>query len=64
MSRKDFQALAYALRMSKPVGVGVDMSDSGDMRQWKRDVEYIADVCNGASERFDMARFLSACDYE
>ena len=64
MSRKDFEALAYALRLSKPVGVGVDMSDSGDMRQWRRDVCGIADACNGANGRFDMSRFLSACDYE
>ena len=62
MTRKHFIALANALAMSKPTGVGVQCD--AELRQWGRDVEAVADACNSMNYRFCYSTFYSACSYD
>lgn len=62
MAHKHFQALADALRFSKPT-----LDASGDSNaetvQWEADVQAIADACYQFNGMFDRGRFYAACDY-
>lgn len=60
MTRKHFQALADALRASKPG----DPVESAFYIQWVTDVLAVASVCKAASPDFKPERFLAACGYE
>ena len=56
MTRKHFEELALALRMSRP-----DFGGQIRYRQWETDVDYIANVCASFNPRFDRDRFRKAC---
>ena len=57
MTRKHFEALAAALKITGPAGY----LTSGEGHQWRADVEQVADVCARFNPTFDRARFLAAC---
>lgn len=61
MSKKHFEALAETLKAVKPepsFGFGDDAT-----KQWKRDVEAVADRLASFNTRFNRERFLEACGY-
>lgn len=57
MTKKDFQALARALRQAEPVG----QVSTPVWFQWYKDCTTIATVCSTANPRFNMPKFLEAC---
>lgn len=61
MSRKHFQALADALRYTRPYDSWP--ADEADSRrvQWNKTVQAVALVCGSSNELFDEGRFLEAC---
>ena len=68
MTRQHFEAIALALKGSKPIDedghdVANDHYEQGRMDQWRTDVRAIAGILRASNPRFD-ARFYAACDYE
>lgn len=66
MTRKHFEALAAALKDSKPEPTQYchHTSPPGpQLEQWRADVRAIAAVCIAHNPRFD-TRFFEACGYE
>lgn len=71
MTRKHFEALAAALRLSKPDQPTNNGPDSRKwdwptweaLSQWRADVRAIASVLLAHNPRFD-TRFYAACGYE
>lgn len=55
MSRKHFEALAAALRESKP------LAEQSALLQWQLDVAKVSDVLAESNPRFDRGKFLDAC---
>lgn len=66
MTRKDFEALASALRGATPVfSVGTpDDVARARVAQHRASVKAIADTCAADNPRFDRARFMRAAWYE
>jgi hypothetical protein len=63
MSKKHFNALADAMKNTKPSkGEGTEYLIK--YSQWKRDTQSIAEVCLQSNSRFDYHFFLSACGVE
>lgn len=63
MSKKDFIALAYALRLSKPVGIGFEPQTYLAVRaQWEADRMRIADVLARSNPRFNRTRWFNYID--
>ncbi len=60
MSKKHFIALAKALARNKPTE-DQTMLLQAEIRQWKRDVESVADVCSAMNPNFDYHTFRAAC---
>ena len=58
MTRRHFEALAGALRSSKPAGNGTLY------HQWVKDVNTISRVCEDYNPRFNKKKFDEACGYE
>jgi hypothetical protein len=56
MTRKHFEALAAALKNSKPT-----FPDHLATVQWKNDVSAIADACATINPNFDKDRFKAVC---
>ena len=66
MTRKHFNAIADALRFSRPIdedgtGVGNDHYEQGRMDQWQADYRAMADAYRSFNGQFDRDRFLRAC---
>lgn len=61
MSRKHFQALAYALMNARPES-GPALEDR--RAQWSMDCALVANVCAQSNQSFDRERFLAACEAE
>ena len=57
MTRKDYIALAAALKREKP---GTNW-DPNKRVQWNLDVQAVAFVLRGDNPRFDQNRFFAAC---
>ena len=55
MSKKDFIALADALRSEKP---GANWNPN-KMVQWELDIKAVADVCQKSNPRFNRDRWLA-----
>jgi hypothetical protein len=68
MSKKDFEALARALKGVRPEPVPEDaprstrLADVTRRSQWRRCVNAVADACIPSNSNFNAARFLEACD--
>ena len=58
MTRKHFNAIADALRFSRP-----DFSTVAH-EQWEKDCSAMADACRSFNGQFDRGRFLRACGVE
>lgn len=58
MSRKDFEAMAAALRSVKPFP---PRESNDELRGWELACTAVANVFETANPRFDRARFLAAC---
>lgn len=58
MSKKDFVALAKALRSAR---LGIAATDSRVEAQWRECVQSVADVCADHNRDFDRSRFSAAC---
>ena len=62
MSKKHYEALAKALRNTRPT-----VSDCGNSRnppaiaQWERTRDAIITVCEASNPAFNRARFIKAC---
>lgn len=71
MTRKDYELIAYAVKLSKPES-WTKLADAGQnweyayerRDQWSDTAECIADALQGDNPRFDRARFLRACGIE
>ncbi len=70
MTRKDFQAIADALRVARPaeptaenVAGECDVL-AAEREAWVRAVREVGTACYGANPRFDRGRFEAACGYE
>lgn len=68
MTRRDFEALAAALRRSDPHRSGAFVGEVPDVlfgaeTEWQLAVEAIAAACYSANPRFDEERFLRATGY-
>lgn len=62
MSKKDFVAIAAALRAAKPAAsAGPAVMEGAALLAWDTCCHAMASVCAGHNGRFDRARFLSAC---
>lgn len=57
MTKKDFEAIAGALRDARP-------ASSAALAQWARDVEALCAMCARQSPRFRRGLFLAACGVE
>jgi len=57
MTRRDYVAIAAALRLTQPT----DVYGPKCYAQWLLDVAAVADVLASDNPRFDRARFLKAC---
>jgi hypothetical protein len=60
MTKKDFEAIAAALKREKP---GANW-DANKHVQWNLDVRAFANVCAASNPRFDRTRFYRACGME
>lgn len=60
MTKKHFQALAYALFQSRPP-LGHTPETVALRRQWVVDVDHVSDACKAANPAFDAERFARAC---
>jgi len=64
MTRKDYEKFAMELKHRKPFE-----SDEHPthyrvrLDQWRLDVQCVSNVLKSDNPRFDMQRFLNACDY-
>lgn len=63
MTRMHFEALALALKESKPEATDISNSRARAILQWRADVRAIASVLIAHNPRFD-TRFYAACGYE
>ena len=68
MTKKDFEAIAEALRDEYPLDTSagetyetVGAWGKGASDEWNTTVRAIADVCMASNGRFDRGRFLYAC---
>jgi hypothetical protein len=57
MTRKDYVALAKALRGERPHRIRWEIA----WKQWAVDVGAVADVLAADNPRFDIHRFIQAC---
>jgi len=75
MTRQHFEAIAKALRDSRPddlegfmtnrpAPVMMSASQSNKVFQWYKTVMKMADMCETFNPRFDRSRFLDACGWE
>jgi hypothetical protein len=66
MSRKHFEAVAWALLQQRPDDKYAPSRDwaNGQREQWEHDVRAMADVLAGTNGRFDRGRFYRAAGYE
>lgn len=62
MTKKDYIALAAALRAQRPEDVELTAYDT--MTQWQTDIRAVAHVLARDNPAFAMARFLKACGLE
>ena len=58
MTRKDYVALACALRAALP-----DSASALEVLQWRADCDAVARVCALDNSRFDRDRFMDACGF-
>ena len=58
MTKKDFEALAAALRAAKPTV----HKDTDRYQAWASAISAVADACQASNPRFDRDKFLRACD--
>lgn len=65
MTRKHFQAIADALKESKPerYETSGDQYDLGAADQWRFTVRLVASACSQQNANFDRGRFFGACGY-
>ncbi len=63
MTKKHFQALAMALKFTRPIDLGITETMAARLRQWQYDVRNMANVCKMFNSKFSYERFLRACDY-
>jgi hypothetical protein len=61
MSRKDYELIAEAFRDTRPMD---DASDPNLWNQWRTDVAHIARALRSTNSRFDLSRFVTACNRE
>lgn len=61
MSRKQYQAMAEALKSERQYIDSTDGTRSPRLSQWSRDVQAVADVFASDNGRFDRQRFYAAC---
>lgn len=69
MTRKDFQALAQALKDQAPMQEWIKSPQDNPpfiaaQAQWTLDCRAVADVCGKMNPAFDRSRFLRACGLE
>lgn len=67
MSKKHFNRLAAKLAASKPNETTPEAMICPDalpamLKQWTKDVENVADVCDEFNENFNYPRFVAACN--
>lgn len=64
MTRKHFEALAEAMHSIRPSGVGFSRMEDWDFArtEWSKAVAKIAAVCSESNDRFNLARFIAACE--
>ena len=64
MTRKHFQALAKALKLSRPDIESDEMAEHWKAEQWKYTVREVATACyDQADGNFVYERFYTACGY-
>jgi hypothetical protein len=61
MSKKDYIALAAALRSCKPRPLEENDILLGKTLAWEQCCIAVADACSNLASRFDRAQFLAAC---
>lgn len=61
LSRKHFRVFAENLKASKPAITGT-RAGTNDRKEWCKRVRTTVDLCRSANPRFDLTRFLDACD--
>lgn len=61
MTRKDYVALAAALKAAMPSG---ELAFHREFKQWMHDCKHVADALQRDNARFDRERFLTACGIE
>jgi hypothetical protein len=70
MTRKDFEAIAVALKAAQPdrgnryAPRTLQTKGAAARTQWERDVDAVAAVFAAGNPRFDLARFRRACGWE
>ena len=63
MTRKDFEALAAALKVARPSHGFWEKPNLTALRAWQSACMAVMDVCYSRNPRFDYARFGQACGY-
>jgi hypothetical protein len=63
MTKKDYIALAAALKRMKPALGPTDSAKlhAVSLHQWSHDVVAIMEVCRGGNPKFDRNKFVTAC---
>ena len=57
MTRKHFEDIAHALRITRPEPTGDILIDAAHRAQWEQTRDAIADACYAANGQFDRGRF-------
>jgi hypothetical protein len=63
MTKKDFELLANALRVSKPTidEAVYPLIAKVEYEQWLTSIEYIVDALRTTNPRFNKVKFMNAC---